>query len=313
MKCTASSSSIILCPQGSLNSKNRVVNCSKLVSKGCFSFGIFFWEDFQDMQVHHSSFVDEEGVRKACGCPLLPLKSHIKGPAPVSDQDRTDIVDEAITFFRANVFFRNFDIQSPADKLLIYLTFYINVALKRLEGCRTLAEGTKAIINLGLEKVPVPGESGFPFPGLFADPQSQKEAELFRNYLKQIREETSGRLLSVAYRPNGTPNKWWLAFAKRKFMNKEAIMLSAVEFLMTRQEEEGINPNVVDFSFCNIQKDVNYQAAPNFTNNIRNLRTISRHFDTSLELRYFKTNFFRFLYDHVRSQPIIPCPSDMPL
>ncbi|KAL3566975.1 hypothetical protein D5086_032390 [Populus alba] len=139
------------------------------------------------------------------------------------ENDRTDIVDEAITFFRANVFFRNFDIQSPADKLLIYLTFYINVALKRLEGCRTLAEGTKAIINLGLEKVPVPGESGFPFPGLFADPQSQKEAELFRNYLKQIREETSGRLLSVAYRPNGTPNKWWLAFAKRKFMNVVAL------------------------------------------------------------------------------------------
>lgn len=36
-------------------------------------------------QVYHSSFVDE-GVTKACGCPLLPLKSHIKGPAPVSDQ-----------------------------------------------------------------------------------------------------------------------------------------------------------------------------------------------------------------------------------
>eukprot|EP00262_Sarcandra_glabra_P007517 TRINITY_DN20381_c0_g1_i1.p1 TRINITY_DN20381_c0_g1~~TRINITY_DN20381_c0_g1_i1.p1 ORF type:complete len:175 (+),score=27.66 TRINITY_DN20381_c0_g1_i1:214-738(+) len=169
--------------------------------------------------VYHSSFFNEEDVTKACGCPLLPLKSHVKGPAPVSGQDRTDIVDEAITFFRANVFFRNFDIKSPADKLLIYLTLYINVALKRLEGCRTLAEGTKAIINLGLEKVPVPGEAGFPFGGLFAHPQSQQEAELFRNYLKQIREETSGRLLSCAYRPNGTPNKWWLAFAKRKFMN----------------------------------------------------------------------------------------------
>ncbi|XP_022749625.1 actin-related protein 2/3 complex subunit 3-like isoform X2 [Durio zibethinus] len=127
--------------------------------------------------VYHSSFVNEEGITKACGCPLLPLKSHLKGPAPVSDQDRTDIVDEAITFFRgANVFFRNFDIKSPADKLLLYLTFYINVALKRLEGCRTLAEGTKAVIKLGLQKVPVPGESGFPFPGLFALPQSQKEA-----------------------------------------------------------------------------------------------------------------------------------------
>ncbi|KAF7806450.1 monogalactosyldiacylglycerol synthase 2, chloroplastic-like [Senna tora] len=133
--------------------------------------------------VHHSSFVDEEGVDKACGCPLLPLKSHIKGPAPTSDQDRTDIVDEAITFFRANVFFRNFDIKSPADKLLIYLTFYINVALKRLEGCRTLAEGTKAIINLGLENVPVPGETGFPFPGLFPLPQSKKEAVLTFTWL----------------------------------------------------------------------------------------------------------------------------------
>ncbi|KAL8497815.1 hypothetical protein ACS0TY_021233 [Phlomoides rotata] len=171
------------------------------------------------LQVYHSSFIDNIEISKACGCPLLPLKSHIKGPAPVSEQDSTDIVDEAITFFRANVFFRNFDIKSSADKLLIYLTFYINIALKRLEGCRTLAEGTKAIINLGLEKVPVPGELGFPFPGLFSVPQSQQEAELFRNYLKQIREETSGRLLSVAYRSNGTPNKWWLAFAKRKFMN----------------------------------------------------------------------------------------------
>ncbi|XP_048490186.1 actin-related protein 2/3 complex subunit 3-like isoform X1 [Beta vulgaris subsp. vulgaris] len=126
--------------------------------------------------VYHSSFVDEEGVTKACGCPLLPLKTHIKGPAPVSDQESTDIVDESITFFRANVFFRNFDIKSSADKLLIYLTYYINIALKRLEGCRTLAEGTKAIINLGLEDVPVPGEPGFPFPGLFSPPKSHKEA-----------------------------------------------------------------------------------------------------------------------------------------
>ncbi|PHT75516.1 Actin-related protein 2/3 complex subunit 3 [Capsicum annuum] len=129
-----------------------------------------------EVVVYHSSFVDEEGISKACGCPLLPLKSHIRGPAPVSEQDTTDIVDEAITFFRANVFFKNFDIKSSSDKLLIYLTLYINIALKRLEGCRTLAEGTKAIINLGLENVPVPGETGFPFPGLFSAPQSQKEA-----------------------------------------------------------------------------------------------------------------------------------------
>ncbi|BAS77813.1 Os02g0235000, partial [Oryza sativa Japonica Group] len=133
-------------------------------------------EQGRGFMVYHSSFVDDTGITKACGCPLLPLKTHIRGPAPAFDQDKADIVDEAITFFRANVFFKNFNVKSPADKLLIYLTFYINIALKRLEGCRTLAVGTKAIINLGLEKVPVPGEPGFPFPGLFTLPQSQEEA-----------------------------------------------------------------------------------------------------------------------------------------
>ncbi|RCV42550.1 hypothetical protein SETIT_9G225400v2 [Setaria italica] len=152
--------------------------------------------------VYHSSFIDDDSITKACGCPLLPLKTHIKDPSPASDPDKADIVDEAITLFRANVFFKNFHVRGPADKLLIYLTFYINIALKRLEGCRTLAVGTKAIIDLALEKVPVPGNQ-----------------ELLRNYLKQIREETSGRLLNCAYRANGFPNKWWLAFAKRKFMN----------------------------------------------------------------------------------------------
>ncbi|XP_027770312.1 uncharacterized mitochondrial protein AtMg00810-like isoform X2 [Solanum pennellii] len=128
---------------------------------------------------YHSSFVEEEGVRKACGCPLLPLKSHRNEPDSDAEQDATsDIVDEAITFFRANVFFKNFDYKSSADKLLIYLTLYINLALKRLEGCRTLAEGKKSIINLGLEKIVIPGEAGFPFPGLFASPKSQQEADL---------------------------------------------------------------------------------------------------------------------------------------
>ncbi|KAG5620350.1 hypothetical protein H5410_005568 [Solanum commersonii] len=127
---------------------------------------------------YHSSFVDEEGVSKACGCPLLPLKSHINEPDSDAEQEdaTSDIVDEAITFFRANIFFKNFDYKSSADKLLIYLTLYINLALKRLEGCRTLAEGKKSIINLGLEKIVIPGEAGFPFPGLFASPKSQQDA-----------------------------------------------------------------------------------------------------------------------------------------
>ncbi|KAK4360298.1 hypothetical protein RND71_019250 [Anisodus tanguticus] len=182
----------------------------------------------REIQGYHSSFVNEEGISKACGCPLLPLKSHINEPASDTEQDTpSDIVDEAITLFRANIFFRNFDIKSSTDKLLIYLTLYINLSLKRLQGCRTLAEGKRSIINLGLEIIAIPGEAGFPFPGLFASPKSQQEAgklKQFRNYLKQLREETSERLLNVAYRPNGTPNKWWLAFAKRSFLSSRSIV-----------------------------------------------------------------------------------------
>ncbi|KAG9141683.1 hypothetical protein Leryth_019314 [Lithospermum erythrorhizon] len=99
------------------------------------------------------------------------------------------------------------DIRISADKLLIYLTFYINIALKRLEACRTFAEGTKAIINLGLEKVPVPGEPGFIFPGLFSLPQSSEEAGII---WKQITGKQVLHTAPMGHRINGS-----LAFAKK--------------------------------------------------------------------------------------------------
>jgi hypothetical protein len=36
-----------------------------------------------------------------------------------------DIIDETIKFFRANVFFRNFEVKNGADRTLIYITLYI--------------------------------------------------------------------------------------------------------------------------------------------------------------------------------------------
>ena len=49
------------------------------------------------------------------------------------------------------------------------------MALKRIEACKTEADGVKAIINLGLEKFPIPGEPGFPLGGLFTAPQTKDE------------------------------------------------------------------------------------------------------------------------------------------
>jgi actin related protein 2/3 complex subunit 3 len=36
--------------------------------------------------------------------------------------------------------------------------------------------------------------------------------------LKQLREEVTLRMLDRLYNDDGSPNKWWMAFAKRKFM-----------------------------------------------------------------------------------------------
>ena len=44
--------------------------------------------------------------------------------------DQEDIVDEALTFFRAQVYFKNYAVQGPADKTLIYLTVFIQKCLE---------------------------------------------------------------------------------------------------------------------------------------------------------------------------------------
>ena len=45
-----------------------------------------------------------------CGIPVLPIKSHILGPAKQLPEDskELDVIDEAIMYFRANVLFKNY-------------------------------------------------------------------------------------------------------------------------------------------------------------------------------------------------------------
>lgn len=70
--------------------------------------------------VYHSK-ISAEGFPSVCDCPILPLAA----------EGQTDIVDEAILYFRANVLFRSFKILSSSDKLLIYLTLFISQCLQR--------------------------------------------------------------------------------------------------------------------------------------------------------------------------------------
>ena len=69
-----------------------------------------------------------------------------KGPAVFVHEK--DVVDEAISFFRANVLFRNFEVKGPADKLLLYLTLYISACLKSESLCALLLSSWSSPVAL---------------------------------------------------------------------------------------------------------------------------------------------------------------------
>ena len=70
------------------------------------------------------------------------------------------------------------------------------------------------------EQIPSPSSPGFFLGGICLKGKGSSEEEKFRNYCKQLKEECAARLFQILYNPvYGTMDlKFWLAFAKRKFL-----------------------------------------------------------------------------------------------
>lgn len=82
-------------------------------------------------------------------------------------------------------------------------------------------EAQKEISSIALDSnFSIPGDPGFPLNQMFNPPTNRNEAETLRAYLTQVRQELAGRLLARIYEEGDRPSKWWLSFAKRKFMGK---------------------------------------------------------------------------------------------
>lgn len=63
--------------------------------------------------------------------------------------DQEDIIDEALSYLRANVFFRNFDVRGSADRTLIYLTLHAVQLLVKGEKIEDKASGFQvSMINI---------------------------------------------------------------------------------------------------------------------------------------------------------------------
>ena len=172
------------------------------------------------MPAYHSSYnktADE--FQQACSVPILPLRTSVRGPAPkMMDGEEKDVIDETLTFFRANMFFTSFDVKGGADRLLIYLTLYANQCVKRVAKVANKTEGGKTLFSLANEPFALPGENGWKLGGFFSPPTGKKEADTLRSYLKQAREELSNRITERLYCDDGTRNKWWIQYSKRDFM-----------------------------------------------------------------------------------------------
>jgi len=156
---------------------------------------------------------------------ILPIKTKIRGPAPVvDDANAADIIDETLDLFRANSLFRNFEIKGPADRLLIILILYVSDCLAKIGSARVTPsklEAGKTLNTLSVDSFPIPGDATFSLNSHYAPPGSRSDAEYLRGYLTQVRQELAARLIERLYADGtGKPSKWWMSFQKRRFMNR---------------------------------------------------------------------------------------------
>lgn len=176
------------------------------------------------MPAYHSTFpVDPNTDRMVGNFALLPLNTKFRGPAYPSDSDY-DIIDECLDLFRANSFFKNFEIKSPADRVLIYGILFINDCLAHLKITTSFNEAVKVLTNVALDNFTLPGTPGFPLNTVYQVPvQDHNSMDLLKTYIQQFRQELAMRLLERVYSSTDSkeyPSKFWLAFTRRRFMNK---------------------------------------------------------------------------------------------
>ena len=123
---------------------------------------------FTTPQPAYHSKLNQAGYTEVCACAVCPLKTEIRGPAPMGNNEEDDIVDEVLQYFRANVLFRNFMIEGGADRTLIYLTLHTVQLLVKLERIDDKNTAMRELRSLSRDKAfSAPGENGFVLGGLY--------------------------------------------------------------------------------------------------------------------------------------------------
>lgn len=150
----------------------------------------------------------------------MPIKTQFRGPS-LPCLEEYDIIDEILDLFRANTFFKNFEIKGASDRVLIYGILFVSQCLNTISPTSSQNDAVRLLTNLALDDFAIPGDVGFPLNALYLSPANKADAVFLRQYLSQFRQELASRLILRLYQSDPTkPSKFWLAFARKKFMNK---------------------------------------------------------------------------------------------
>ena len=152
----------------------------------------------------------------ACGVPILDLDEH-------------NIVKEALTQFRAQVMFKNFMPKGGADKLLVYLTVFIQHCLRdvgRMKPADLADKGKVQKVIEGLANQPVPdpdSDKDFYIYDLIEHGKSTNERGQFKKYLADLKKATGAELLGVLHheKHGDMDLKYWLPFGRKLFIGRK--------------------------------------------------------------------------------------------
>lgn len=187
------------------------------------------------MPGYHSVYNDSKDVYLLGNMALLPFTTQFGGPAQqygsLSPDTKQDIIDECLLYYRANCLFKNFDIQGPADRLLLYGELFIGDCLAKIAAQQSRAVDSKSANSMlqqfALDCNTIPGSTNFPLNAIYQIPENRQDQELMKQYLAQFRQELAHRLLSNHLYPvnsqTKTASKWWLGFHRRRFMGKSLV------------------------------------------------------------------------------------------
>jgi actin related protein 2/3 complex subunit 3 len=177
------------------------------------------------MPSYHSIF-NQINYSTMCGIPYIefsqnkiPDLDYNKLKLPLKEVD-LDIVDEALMYFRANVLFKNFPIKGDADKLLVYITVFISKCLEVANNQEP--EKAKVFMKSLVDDCEWNPSYKTHFFNALVTIQ-QKEISDLQLYLKQVRKEVVARLCFILFDSDSKTLdlKYWLGFARKKFMGYE--------------------------------------------------------------------------------------------